>query len=151
MNSKAMLILLSKLFLAGAAGTLAFGQDALPPERPVNDGKTHVPIASAGASQAHSDPQQRQFRVWTDITGKFKTEAALVGFHDGTVRLRKEDGSFVSLPIKKLSQADQDCVRQQMPDGDIHDAAERGNLSRREVPLPKGHQTKLWSPNNNTV
>ena len=49
-------------------------------------------------------------REWTDITGAFRIEAELVEYKDGVVRLRKTDGSIVSVPLAKLSKADQNYV-----------------------------------------
>jgi hypothetical protein len=46
-------------------------------------------------------------RNWTDASGQHKTRAVLEAVEDGTVRLRKADGSIVELPIEKLSEADQ--------------------------------------------
>lgn len=50
-------------------------------------------------------------RTWTDSTGTFSVRAKIVGFENGTVRLTKEDGSNVSLPVSRLSAADQAYVR----------------------------------------
>ncbi len=52
-------------------------------------------------------------RNWTDNTGQHKTEAEFVAFEDGMVQLRKADGTTISLPIGRLSKADQDFVRSQ--------------------------------------
>ncbi|MCR4414067.1 MAG: PQQ-binding-like beta-propeller repeat protein [Thermoguttaceae bacterium] len=46
-------------------------------------------------------------RNWTDASGQHKTRAALEAVENGTVRLRKENGTLVELPIEKLSEADQ--------------------------------------------
>lgn len=57
------------------------------------------------------DPiMQPRSRTWTDITGKYTTEAELAGFDDVTVRLKKSNGSVVSVPIDKLSQSDRDYL-----------------------------------------
>ena len=45
-------------------------------------------------------------RTWTDTTGTFKVEAELLGVEDGLVRLKKEDGTVVSVPLARLSVAD---------------------------------------------
>ena len=50
-------------------------------------------------------------RTWTDSTGKFKVQATLAGFDNKTVRLKKKDGKPITIPIEKLSQADQEYVR----------------------------------------
>lgn len=51
-------------------------------------------------------------REWTDATGRFRMEAEFVGQQDGQVRLKKPDGQTVQLPLSRLSQTDQDYVRQ---------------------------------------
>ncbi|MDR1959293.1 MAG: hypothetical protein LBQ54_09690 [Planctomycetaceae bacterium] len=46
-------------------------------------------------------------RIWTDSTGKFQIEAALVNYDGKEVRLRKKiDGKVVTLPVEKLSEED---------------------------------------------
>ena len=52
-------------------------------------------------------------RKWTDITGKFSVEAELVDVGDGKVRLKKENGKVVSIPIERLSLSDRSFVDQQ--------------------------------------
>jgi hypothetical protein len=48
-----------------------------------------------------------QARTWTDKTGRFKVEAELIEVKDGMVRLQKTDGKKLSVPLEKLSEADQ--------------------------------------------
>ncbi|HEV7280013.1 MAG TPA: SHD1 domain-containing protein [Pirellulaceae bacterium] len=50
-------------------------------------------------------------RTWTDSTETFSVRAKIVGFENGVVRLTKEDGAKVSLPLARLSAADQAYVR----------------------------------------
>ncbi|WDI42904.1 SHD1 domain-containing protein [Bremerella sp. P1] len=50
-------------------------------------------------------------REWTDITGKFRTEAEYVSFQDGTVELRKPDGNPIKVPLEKLSDDDLKILR----------------------------------------
>ena len=45
-------------------------------------------------------------REWSDSTGQFKIEAELVDVRDGTVRLRREDGTVISVEISRLGEAD---------------------------------------------
>lgn len=52
-------------------------------------------------------------REWTDGTGRFRVDAELVGVQDGKVLLKKPDGSEVSVPLEKLSEADRAFVAQQ--------------------------------------
>jgi len=54
-----------------------------------------------------------QARTWADSTGRFTVEAELVEVNDGTVRLRRDDGTVISLPSEKLSEADQRYLQTQ--------------------------------------
>ncbi|WP_254507472.1 SHD1 domain-containing protein [Anatilimnocola floriformis] len=46
-------------------------------------------------------------REWSDATGSFKIEAELVAVRGGKVVLEKADGAIISVPLEKLSAADQ--------------------------------------------
>jgi len=50
-------------------------------------------------------------RKWTDSTGQHSVQAEFVDAKDGTVRLKREDGKTISVPIDKLSKADQQYVK----------------------------------------
>jgi hypothetical protein len=52
------------------------------------------------------NPGDSSAREWTDGTGQFKVEAELVDVVDGNVRLRRTDGTVISLSITRLSEAD---------------------------------------------
>jgi formylglycine-generating enzyme required for sulfatase activity len=52
-------------------------------------------------------------RKWTESTGKYTVEAEFVDFKDGKVRLKKESGTVVAIPLERLSAADQEWVKQQ--------------------------------------
>lgn len=54
-------------------------------------------------------------RMWTDVSGKHRTEAALVDVKDEIVRLRKKNGSLLTLSIRQLSLQDQEYVRTPAP------------------------------------
>jgi len=56
-------------------------------------------------------PQKPAFRVWSDSSAKFSTEAELVEFREGKVRLKKRDGREITVPIEQLSAADQEHLR----------------------------------------
>jgi WD40 repeat protein/mono/diheme cytochrome c family protein len=45
-------------------------------------------------------------REWTDASGKFRVEAELVAVKNGKVFLEKPDGSALSVPVDRLSDAD---------------------------------------------
>lgn len=64
-----------------------------------------------------SPETERLPRVWADKTGQFKVEATLVEFKDGQVSLRRTDGTVVTLPLERLSKADQDYVTKTSGEG----------------------------------
>ena len=49
-------------------------------------------------------------REWSDATGKYKVEATLVDFREGDVRLKKQSGEVISVPLAKLKKDDQNFV-----------------------------------------
>lgn len=51
-------------------------------------------------------------RTWTDDTGQFTVKARMTSFADGKIRLQRADGRVVILSLEKVSQADQEYVRQ---------------------------------------
>jgi hypothetical protein len=51
-------------------------------------------------------------RTWTDSTGLFKIDARFVELKDGKVTLEKDDGSKKTLPLDKLSDEDQQAVKE---------------------------------------
>src|SRR5262245_30166152 len=50
-------------------------------------------------------------REWTDASGKFRIEAELVAVRNGKVILEKADGSVITVPLDKLSTADQEFLK----------------------------------------
>ena len=55
-------------------------------------------------------------RTWTSSDGRFRTEAELLGFADGKVRLKKSDGKVIEVPLESLSAADRRFVKQRYPE-----------------------------------
>ena len=53
------------------------------------------------AGQSMSPPAE--MRKWTDSTGSFSVNAKLVSNEDGSVKLAKEDGRIITLPLTKRS------------------------------------------------
>ena len=52
-----------------------------------------------------------ELRTWTDDTGQFQLEARFVSATMGRIKLRKEDGSEISLPMERLSESDREWLR----------------------------------------
>ncbi|MGB6043618.1 MAG: SHD1 domain-containing protein, partial [Pirellulales bacterium] len=55
-------------------------------------------------------PTGSKVRKWSDVGGRFSIEAELLGVSAGKVRLRKSDGSVVTVALEKLSQADREFI-----------------------------------------
>ena len=51
-------------------------------------------------------------RIWTDKSGKHEIKAKFVDVTDDVVRLERPNGDISRIPLEKLSDADQDYVRQ---------------------------------------
>jgi len=50
-------------------------------------------------------------RTWTSDDGRYEAEGALIGIKDGLVTIRPDEGETITIPLQRLSQADQDHVR----------------------------------------
>lgn len=57
-----------------------------------------------------SPAQSESLRTWVDATGKYKIEAELVSHENGTVKLKRRDGTVVTLPVDKLSTEDREYL-----------------------------------------
>ena len=62
--------------------------------------------------QAVIQAKARQARAWTDTSGKFHVTAKFRGMASNVVKLELEDGSVISIPLEKLSDDDQERIRQ---------------------------------------
>lgn len=54
------------------------------------------------------------YRTWQDTTGRYSIEAAMVGYENGTVELKRRDGSTVAVELNKLSEGDREWVRREL-------------------------------------
>ena len=52
------------------------------------------------------------FRTWTDSTGTYQVRARFVKIADGVVQFAREDGRSASVPLERLSEADQKIARE---------------------------------------
>ncbi|MEZ6089266.1 MAG: SHD1 domain-containing protein [Pirellulaceae bacterium] len=81
----------------------------------MNDSLLYRPILHSilwvsAARLADTVDAQQTARVWTDSTGRFKITATLVESLDGVVQLRTADGKTLTIPIARLSKADQEFL-----------------------------------------
>lgn len=51
------------------------------------------------------------FRIWIDITGKFRIEAKFVAIENNAVKLVRKDGTSLNVPLAKLSEADREFAK----------------------------------------
>jgi hypothetical protein len=76
-----------------------------PPVEPVEE-------ASPSEPPSASEPGRRTFelREWVDNSGSFRVTARLVQFAQGNVRLEKENGDVIEVPLARLSENDRNYV-----------------------------------------
>lgn len=60
---------------------------------------------------AEFKPREGTFREWTDLTGKFRVSAELIGVRDSVVTLRRESGEVIKVPTERLSLEDRKRLR----------------------------------------
>jgi outer membrane protein assembly factor BamB len=68
-------------------------------------------VVACAQVKVDDEPAPTDYRTWTDISGKFTLEAAMIKFADGKVHLQKKDGDVARISIGKLSKEDQRFVR----------------------------------------
>ena len=74
-------------------------------------------VADESEAEAESEPkadaesETDDYRTWTDTSGQFTVEAAMLKFAGGKVHLKKKDGTVTRITIGKLSKEDQRYVR----------------------------------------
>jgi hypothetical protein len=98
------------------------------------------PAAAAAKPAPKLPPEAAPPRTWTDNTGKFSIEATLEDVKDGQVTLKRTDGRKVTLPSERLSQADQDFLK------DLQKAAAETNPFEPEQPAAEASPFKPEQP-----
>ncbi|MDA7928720.1 SHD1 domain-containing protein [bacterium] len=63
--------------------------------------------SAQGKSAGQNMAPPAEMRKWTDTTGSFSVNAKLVSDENGNIKLEKEDGRVITLPLTKLSDEDQ--------------------------------------------
>lgn len=103
-------------------------------------------LKDAEPSETVLDHEQLNFREWTDSSGKHRTEAALLGFDDEQVRLKKKDGSIITVAIKKLNASDRQYVRSQPAAQDPAEEITVEPLEAAAMKVEEGAERVLQSP-----
>jgi len=107
-----------------------------------------VALVLAGALACPAEPpspadaaDDALVRTWSDSTGRYQIEAALVDYADGKVRLRKTDGQVIAVAVSKLSRADQRYVRHELV---RRRDAEKGPQPAARTAAPSGDDWPGW-------
>ncbi|HUT94450.1 MAG TPA: PQQ-binding-like beta-propeller repeat protein [Thermoguttaceae bacterium] len=80
-------------------------------------------------------------RAWSDSTGSYQTEAAMVEYADGKVHLRQRDGRIIAVSVSKLSRADQRYIRQELA---RRKTMEKGPQSATSAATAPGDEWPGW-------
>ncbi len=72
---------------------------------------TDATAVASATQQVSIDTGEDKMRTWTTADGKYSVRAEFVIANDTLVRLKKEDGLFINVPLAKLSEADVQYVR----------------------------------------
>ena len=88
-----------------------------PKERGSFHGQDRGLIASArwraAQGRRHLGHRRRpKARIWTDATGQFSVTAEFIELSLGKVTLREANGATVRVPLRRLSESDQQYVRE---------------------------------------
>ena len=102
-------------------------------------------IAWAHPGHDHGKANSSSLRTWTDASGDFQIEAAFVSAQDGQVKLWRKDDKLITLPLKKLSPADQAWIAKRM--AEIRKLNTGGDQQPADAPLIQKH----FAPFANTV
>lgn len=99
----------------------------------------HAPVLTVVSLPADEVRPFTAMRTWSDSSGRFTIEAALVEVREGQASLRRADGQTIRIPLARLSPADQDLLKLAapeavMPDGEGSEPAE----GWREYRPPEG-------------
>ena len=65
-----------------------------------------VKLAESSQTSDKSIAHNAKMRTWNDATGSYSVKATLLSAENGKVKLKKEDGRVLTLPVAKLSEED---------------------------------------------
>lgn len=157
-------VLAASLALTLSAGR-GFGQEPAPPPAPVAgdhaeamwDGKWQLvqvvsvddagffkvrllrsPVLKVVSLAVDEVRPLKAMRTWSDSSGKFTIEAALVEVRDGQASLRRADGQTIRIPMARLSAADQELLKLAAPEAAIPDGDNGPAEGWREYKPPEG-------------
>jgi hypothetical protein len=85
-----------------------------------------------------------EFRTWTDRSGEHTVEAEIQRLESGAVVLRKFNGRTVRVPLERLSDADQEFIRQWASAEDLDGGAVDGPAGDEPSDAPRGSGLRAW-------
>ncbi len=95
------------------------------------------PQATTAEQSAPNEP-----RAWTSKSGKFSVRATFLGMHEDKVRLKKENGDVIEVPLEKLGDAEVKLVKTL---AEKLQAAKEAEANKEKNPFegPAGHDEPL--------
>ncbi len=98
----------------------------------------YVCLVLATAAAARSE----EFRTWTDSTGRFEVQAKFVAVDGSQVTIARDNGARITLPLEKLSEADQEYIAKLKSENPFEAAADNrfkpaGPAAGRSFPRPR--------------
>ena len=90
-------------------------------------------LATMVLTTVASTGEEKKPRTWTDVTGKHRVKATLVASDDQAVRLRKGDGSVVTVPLARLSAEDRRYLEQSRRGSGARSSSSDADLSQEEI------------------
>jgi hypothetical protein len=82
----------------------------------LNGKTTLMSVSQLSTADQNYIRELQEVRNWTDDTGKYKTQARVIGVGKQGIMIQKLDGSTKNVPMNRLSKQDQDYLRQQYAD-----------------------------------
>jgi hypothetical protein len=104
-------------------------------------------MVSIACATSAGTANTEEIRTWTDASGKFQKEAALLKIDGGTVHLKTADGKIARIPLTKLSDSDQRYVERMAADSSADpfetEAVAGADGTPRDIAAPfSGHATR---------
>lgn len=86
-----------------------------------------VALALDGNATSVAGETATPSRNWTDASGTYHVQAAFLGFKEGKVRLKKDDGQTLLVAPERLSKADKEYVAREVFIGAFKEACQEKN------------------------
>jgi hypothetical protein len=81
-------------------------------------------LLALGMSTVRGDEPKGELRKWKDDSGKFEVTARYLGLEKDSVRLERENGKIVLVPLSRLSAADREIIQKLQPENPFEKEAD---------------------------